>query len=134
MSNMPRPVPPPPNGNVFNTYVSEALEYLLDKQRDQGGWFRGQITLGNLLTLSTIVVAAVTFYVRSSDHQANHDLHPTAVERQAEFDSRFDLKLAPVAIDLANIKKQHDESDKKLDEALRLLYRSQRKLESFDRR
>lgn len=72
-----------------------------------------------VLGLVGSIFGAGISYNRIYDHVVDDkSIHQNTEEKQAAFDRRFDLRIAPVERDIEYIKKQQAENSKKLDKIL----------------
>ena len=85
----PRLKRPEPNGSEFDNYVAEALNLLLEERES---WFKKHMTVGNMLTIGTLLVAIVIYWSDGRTHMANSEIHPARAERERLIDERIDLR------------------------------------------
>ena len=68
--------------------------------------FKMDISLGNIIILVSMAVGAVAWYSHVDSHIANPDIHPTRVQRDAEFDRNYELKTAPTVVELKDMNRR----------------------------
>jgi hypothetical protein len=72
------------NGSEFENYVVDDISRI----------FRPHITLGNIITVGTLLVTATLFYASLKAHLSNADIHHTRQQIDAQVDERLSLKLS----------------------------------------
>lgn len=90
------PDKPPPNGNKVEAYLVEAVTVLIaEHKRQRETWFKGYLTLGNVISIGAILLAIILFYTKMEAHVADSQIHQSIEQKEASFDSRFALRLEP---------------------------------------
>lgn len=55
--------------------------------------WESKITLGNVITLGAVILAAALWYAKVDTHAADQNIHASMVQREEEFDRRFAVRM-----------------------------------------
>lgn len=77
---------PRPNGNEFENFV------VAETPKRWFGFIKAEVSVGNLMTLGSIIIAGTLFWARTTAHMDDHTIHQTPAEKEAAFDRWYDLK------------------------------------------
>ena len=117
LTHQPLPPPPPPNGDERQDWIVLAAARLLEYERVEherdAGWFKKQITLGNIIVIGALLCSMVVMYARAETHVQDTAIHWTRSDLDAEIDSHDALMnrppkavMAEIAVDIKEIKGQ----------------------------